>query len=362
MPDVALNRPLTIGAQLLDANAQPQTSGASATVTVTDPTGATAFTGAASALSAEGVWGAKVPGTAHTAAGTYRWQLTSVSDGAGDGALSGVYSVGQITPDHLTLWDIYLAVGDALRDVRDGRATALSVASGAATLTDPYYQYGSTNNWVGEHILLPYTLAVTDANPLRVSAFDPTNGNFTLKPAGAAVPTTPLRYLLGGLRGFTHRQKLSAIQRAIRDARPRLRCSDEVSLTGTLFTFQYAIPDGWTQVRAVSLRNKVSPWKGDWEPVAPIHWSVRPDRRLLVIDYMLTSLIQIRIDGRFQPPLPQFWASYVDAPAEFVINRALEYLCATSAKPEDKQMVQYYAAKAQESEPALVPDPNEVSL
>jgi hypothetical protein len=361
MPDVALNRPLTVGAVLNDAFGQPQTSGASGTLTVVGPAGTQVFSGAASALTAEGVWGAVIPGTAHTVAGSYAYTLTP-TDGAGDGALTGVYSAGTIEPDQLPLWDIYLAVGDALRDVRDGRATQLTVASNVATLTDPYYAYGTANNWNGQHVLLPYTSAVTDSNPLRVASFDPNSGAFTLKPAGAAVPAAPLRYLMGGLSGFTHRQKLSAIQRAIRDARPRLGCSDQTTLAGTIFNFEYALPASWASVHAVYLRNKVSAWQGDWQAVAPIHWRVRRDRRLLVIDYGLTSLVQIRIDGRYEPPLPQFWQSYVDAPAEFVISRALEYLCATSPEAEHKQMLQYYVAKAQEAMPTMTPLANEVRL
>jgi hypothetical protein len=317
---------------ILDGNGSPVTGGITGTMTLYGPASATAVAGPTSLSHfGGGAWGVSFAGSYFAALGTYRWVTSAITGTATLGAQSGIVVVGR--GDLWSLRELYTSVR---RAVRDGWTGTTSGAGSTTTLVASAFAYGSNNDWLSSEVYVFEPQSVTDTNPVRVATFAASTGTFTVTPAITST-VSGLDFIIGNKdgEGFSHDEVLDAITTAIRRAGATRRVVDQVYLTTTTGTYEYALPAGWVGIDAVEYQ----PWSGwptDWRPIAIPYAPFNPTTGILTL-LVPPPNNALRITGRALPEEPAGMSSLVQASGAAIRDDAVFELLKLSDDPGDRQ-------------------------
>lgn len=310
MPDIATGAPYVAALQIADGNGSPVTSGVAGTLSLYGPASATALYSVAltdpGSHLGEGEWGVTIPGSYLTAAGRYRWVIPTLTFGATTlYDADGVFTVGEVPPEHKTLREIIVACAVALGG-RAGRTDALGTVG---TLKDLFWQQPglSTNEFLGSELLILEPGAVADANPVRVTAFSGTLGQFTFSPQVAGAVAAGIDYLLLNRRGagVSYQKLREAIDAAIAALALRADITDQTTLTTEWDVRDYTLPASWLGVRRVQVRESNASAAPTWAEIAPHYWAWWADRRILHLDHLFAPGYTLRLEGEVAVPEPR---------------------------------------------------------
>lgn len=337
MPDVRPGQPYTaLLPQIVDSNGEPVTSGVTGTMQVYSPSDTTnVLTSGALAHQGNGFWGLPVAGSLLTTSGEYVCTCATVTYASTTlNNVQTAFAVGAILPWMRTLREVLVDLTGALED---GVASTTTTLGSTTTLIDTRWKQGLANELAGLEVYLLDPLSSADPNPLYVTASDPASGTITFTPAVSGAVPAGAGYLIGGRR-YPHALKLTALRQVIRRVRATELASDQVTLLGAFFTFEYAIPAQFTSLVAVYWQPKITLYPTRWYELDPSQWRVRRDKRVLVVDpntNLATPYARIRIDGRIAAPEPQFMTTAVPVPADWLVDAATAWLTERDHNPDD---------------------------
>jgi hypothetical protein len=348
--EVALGGPHTPTLAVEDANGSPVLSGVTGSMSVYGPASAATPVAGPTALVhfGGGDWGITVPGSAHAAAGQYRYTVPSLVSGAQTLVdQGGDYTVGVIPPEYRTYRGIVVAVCEGLDCGVRGQATSNGTTT---TLIDARWLDAgyAANEFVDDEILILEPV-VGDANPARVSAYAPGTGTLTLKPAisaGGTVAGTDYLLIRPGRRGLRYARIKEAIDAAIADMARRQAVTDEVTLETTSNNRRHTYPTNWLDVTRVQINRNVASTYEWWEELPPADYQLWRDRRILYLEHYFGGGYALRLEGRVGLPDRHALGSLVRVPWTAVRDMALAHLMMT---PAQRAGVLYQQARAQAS-------------
>lgn len=334
--DTQPGRPYSPKFRIVDANGSPVLSGVTGTITVYPPTSATVGVLVAAALThlGDGYWG-PAASVLYTALGTYKWvtsALTGLPSSGTWGAQSGTFTVGQT--DEWPLRRLYTAVR---RGLRDGWTGTTDVIGTTTTLKASAFAYGAANDWVSSEITILEPGAVTDPNPLRVTAFTVAAGVFTFTPAVAGNVAVGTDFIIGNKdgEGFSHDEVWDAIMTAIDRRRALRRVSDQVLLTSAYLQYEYGVPPGWAKVDRVEYQ-PLGPSTTQWLPIGQPYAPFDPQRGILTLTTMPMNNA-LRITGWALPQPPSLMTDLVPGDGAQIRDDAIFELLSMSDDASDRQ-------------------------
>lgn len=331
VPDSGLGWAYTAAITLTDANDSPLSGAPSGggTLNVYGPASATTIVHTASAGDlGNGDYGVVVPASVHSTAGRYFYTIPTITVGGYTFAdQGGTYSVGVVPPEIKTYRAILVAVCEALGVGFFGRSTG---SGSTTTLVDSRVANAgfSTNEFVGDELLLLEPSAVGDVNPVNVTAFTPGTGTYTFTPAVTSM-ASGRDYLLirAGRLGLRYAQIREAIVAAVHDVAARQQVSDAVTLTSAYETRSYTIPSSWLDVKKVQVAPNSTDTDPDWEEAMPTYWEYRADRRQMYWKGpWLPQGLPLRLEGVVGVSEPRSLGGLVRVPWTQVRDVAVGYL------------------------------------
>ena len=333
--DTQPGRPYSPKFRIVDAFGSPVTSGVTGTITVYPPTSATVgvLVGAALTHLGDGYWG-PAASVLYTALGNYKWvtsAITGLPSSGTWGAQSGTFTVGQ--SDEWPLRRLYTAVRLGLRD---GWLGTTDATGSTTTLKASAYAYGAANDWVSSEITILEPGAVTDTNPVRVTAFAIAAGTFTFVPAITST-VSGQDFIIGNKdgEGFSHAEVLDAILTAIDRRRALRRVSDQVLLTATYLQYEYGVPPGWAKVDRVEYQ-PLGPSTTQWLPIGQPYTPFDANRGILTLT-MMPMNNALRISGWALPQPPSLMTDLVPGDGAQIRDDAIFELLSMSDDQADRQ-------------------------
>lgn len=317
MADVQLGQPHQVGLTFREDDGSPQTTGVTATVTVTDPAGAAIVTAGALTHQGAGFWARLLDGTSLTAPGAYTATITVTAPSFVAPQVQ-TFTVGVVLPWMRTLREVLVALYTRLGEGLAGTSTG----GGTTTLADSSLaNVYATDEFVGSQLLILEPGAAGDTNPVRVTAYNATAGTFTFSPAVTAV-VAGTDYLLVNLRGkgLRYERALAAITQTVLAAQARLEVSAEIA--GSSSDYRYTVPNGWMSVLKEARYRHSGDTLGQWWPVAPANCDVQHPERRLIVRWPLSGTT-VRIEGSYPANPPTTLTSLVELPLPTVVDRAL---------------------------------------
>jgi hypothetical protein len=323
--DVPIGSPTDALIRFTDANGSPYTGAPSAggSASAYGPASATAVVAGPTTVSdyGDGWYGIPLTAAQTATAGLYRMTIPTITfSGRIFTNQTVLFTVGDVPPEQISLRGIITKVVQALGC---GLARTTTSAGTTATLVDSYWIDSgyATNDLIGDEVLILEPVA-GDANPLTVTAFNPTTGTLTFRPALAGNLATAIDYLLirASKAGVTYDQIRAAIDAAIADLASRQRATDEVTLTTSATTNRYSLPASWLAVERVEInRVQGSTWEY-WETFPPGDYDWIADRRLLIFKQWPGYSYPLRVTGRVAIGPPPRLSGLVRLPWPAVVN------------------------------------------
>lgn len=310
----------------LDANGSPYTGApsaggsmslygpASATVSVAGPTTVSDYGG--------GDYGIAATGAQLATAGMYRAVIPTITfSGRVFTNVTWAFTVGDIPPEYRTLRGIIRAVCEALDCGIVGTATGGS----ATTLVDTrWLDAGYSSNEFVDTEMLILEPGNGDTNPVRVSAYAPGTGTFTLAKAITAV-TAGIDYLLilPGQRGLRYAKIKELIDEAIADLSLRQTVTDEVTLTTTQGYDRVTVPSTFLDVDRVQINRITGGTDEFWETVPPSFYEYWPDRNLLLLKRWFGYAYPLKVAGPVAVTPPTRLGQVVRVPWRAIVNQVV---------------------------------------
>lgn len=322
--------------RIIDSKGSPVVSGMTGTMTVFAPSSATTPVINAGTLtyvgtaSEPGYWGVAAS-SLFTETGAYRWQTSALTGTVSWGAQYGSFLVGRT--DEMMLREVYTLVRRGLRDGRTGTTTNSGTTG---TLQDTKFAVGADDEWVGSEIYFFEPQSAADANPVRVTDFNPSVGIFSFTPAITST-ISGLDFILGNLQthGWDHDEVMDAITGACRRRRVPRKVVDQVLTTTSTGTFEYAAPAGWVGIDRVEYQ----PWSGwatDWRGIAKPLAPFNPTTGILTLT-LVPPYNALRLTGRALPSLPALMTDLVPGDGTLVAEDAIYELLRMSDRTTDRQ-------------------------
>ena len=351
MADVALGAPHTIGWKLREADGSPATSGVTGNVSLYGPA-STTLVGGPDALAhfGGGIWGVTFLASEMVYAGLYKAVADSISYESGTIVLDDqvvLFTVGALSPSHRTLRDCIVDFAVELDwglegTTTDNGSTTTLVDSGRANSNL------TTDEWIDSEILVLEPNAVTDRNPVTVTAFTPASGTFTITPAITST-TSGQDYLLMNLRG--NGKNFARLKRTIvaawREVAPSQQVVDEVNyLTGTGYSL--SVPAQWRSIDAVQIRYGTT---GPWSDIAEAYRPYDPLLGHVNFTMSIGGSQQLRLVGTIDCAEPDALTSIVQVPYGWLRARVLGQLFAQSERREDQQRAAVHLEEAARMRP-----------
>lgn len=337
--DVALGSPTDALIRFTDANGSPYAGavGAGGSMSIYGPASATTVVAGPTVVSdyGDGWYGIPVTAAQAATAGLYRGLIPTVTFSGRIFVNQEVrFTVGDVPPEYRTLRGIITEVCRALGCGLTGTTTTLGSTT---TLKDTKWLDAglATNEFVDDELLILKPVA-GDTNPLRISAFDPTTGTFTFKPAIASALAAGIDYLLirTGMKRTSYDALRSAVDAAIAELATRQRVTDEVTLTTSSTTNRYAVPSSWLGIEKVEINRVTGGTWEYWEEFQPADYEYWPDRRLLLLKRWGLGYggYPLKLTGRVGVTPPARLGSLVRVPWPALVSTAAGVLGLTPAQ------------------------------
>jgi hypothetical protein len=353
MADIRPGEPFTPGFLIKSPNGSIETSGVSGTLVLDSPS-ATAVTSGALAHQGGGVWGYTIAGSFTGTPGTYTYRVASLVTPSGTLVnQSDTFEVG--FDNAYLVRDLYTQLRE---DLNDGWTGTTDLVGTTTTLKCAAFARESSNDWVDSEIFIFEQGAVTDPNPVRVTAFSTTAGTFTFTPAVGSNVAAGTDFIIGNKdgQGFSHAQVMNAMRRAVRQCGYAPRLTDEISLTFSTTTAEYTVPAGFADVTELAYQPP-NARTGEWLPIARgRYWEWQPDRRRVVFTRMASGVYgsfvtptrwgqgfdipqnsKLRVTGRARIQIPTAMGATIDADPVRVYDTALMLLLMESDDGPDRQ-------------------------
>jgi hypothetical protein len=330
-PDAALNQPYTTSWELTDTDGSLVASGVTMSLSLyfLGPGGtAAAVSGPEPATYlGGGDWGVTWPASVLATPGYYEARSGPVTFGSTVlGAQVVGFTVGTIPPEFRTLRGIVAAVCEALGVGLAGTTTG---AGSTTTLVDSRWADSgrATDEFVGDELVLLAPAAVSDPNPVRVTAYAPSTGAFTFAPAVTGMASGRDYLLLRpGKRGVRYAQIREAIVAAVADLATRQAVTDSVTLRTVRGTRDYAWPAAFLGVDMVQLARQPTASDPYWETPAPIYYDLWPDQRTIHLKLDVGGEYLLRLTGTVGVPVPDAMTQIVRVPWTRARDAAVAYL------------------------------------
>lgn len=350
MADVVLGAPHTVGWQLRDSAGSLVTSGVTATARLYGPA-STASVSGPTALThlGGGIWGLTFLASVMTASGLYK-AVADISYAAGTIVLDDqtqLFTVGSPSPVHRTLRDCVVDLAIEL----DWGIEGITTGSGSTTTLVDSGRANSnltSDEWIDSEILILEPGAVTDRNPVTVTAFTPASGTFTVTPAITST-VSGQDYLMMNLRG--NGKSFARLKRTIvaawREVSPTQTVVDEVNyLTGS--TYALSVPSQWRSIDNMQIRYGVG---GPWSDIAPAYYPYDPLLGRVNFTMGIGANQQLRLVGTIDCAEPDALTSIVQVPYGWLRNRVLGQLWSQSERREDQQRAAVHLEEAARMRP-----------
>lgn len=287
-----------------------------------------------------GLWGVVFAGSDVNAAGYYRAVTGDITFSTTTLKAQSVgFTIGIVPPEFTTLRQLLVRVAQALGI---GEVSTTTASGSTTTLKDTrWFSAGyASNEFVGDEVFFLEPGAVTDTNPVRVTAFDPTTGStgtLTFTPTvTSTVSGQDYLLLRSGSKKIHYQQLRGAIDAAVAALATRQTVSDQITLATVNQQYEYDLPTAWLSLTKVEVQQYSGTTGGStayqWEEVPPLYWRLSADRRTFSLDYGFPSGYPLRLTGVVAVPEARTLTSLVKVPWPLVRDWVVGYLSLTEGQ------------------------------